>query len=115
MIDLIGMLAYNAALACLPPHPWENQEVRSGLMAAVALEAKDAKIDTTKLGALLSEFPALNAYKDDLEKELLSWVAKIAREGGKAAAEGAIEALHLEELGVKALFGLAHLIFFALL
>jgi len=106
-IDLVGLLAYNAALAFLPPAPWEKPEVRSGLMAAVALEAKDAKLDTTKLRSFLSENSIPSALQDDLEKQLLGWVEKIAKTGGKAAAEGAIEALHLEGVGVKALFALA--------
>jgi hypothetical protein len=101
-----------AALNSFNMSDFDKPEFRSALMAKVALEADGAKIDIDKLRSLLSGTSLLSAYQADLEKELLAWVGKLAKAGGKKAAEGAIEALHLEELALHALFALVQVMLF---
>lgn len=85
---------------------------QSALMAAVVLKADGAKIDLDQLRSFLSRNSILSAYQEQLETELTGWVEKIARTAGKAAAEEAIAALHLEELALSALFMLARILLF---
>jgi hypothetical protein len=92
-------------------------EFQSALMAKVVLEAEKANVDLNKLDfgklrSFLSQNTLLSKYQQQLEGELIAWVEKIARQAGRAAAEEAIAALHLEEMALGALFILARILLF---
>ena len=106
-----------AIMSMLNLSDFARPEFQSALMAQVALQADGAKIDFDKFRSFTSGVSILSKYREDLEKQLISWVEKIAKAGGKAAAQGAvdgaIESLHLQEFAFAAFMGLVHIIFYA--